>query len=221
MSRRNMLIGLGLVGLFLFFHFSGGNKSRPSTARSTSTPTATRPFPAAAPTVTPEKHSSRSSPSVKKSPAKGSKAPPHEDEDETSNVLPDLRHKLTRVVRLYASWPGAIARSALLTKLRREEPFITEGTVRKIAAEWNNTPQSFMMEVKGVTMVSNLLSAGGNPNNATVTVFLNVVRRFKPASGAPYNQPGVQAYTVNLQVINRQWRAVAIAPEVPSSSSGA
>jgi hypothetical protein len=101
------------------------------------------------------------------------------------------------------------------------EPPITEDTVKRIGEEWQRTPASFMMDIKGVTMVSNLTAEGDNPNKASATVFLNVVRRFKPASGEPYSQPGVQAYTVNLQVIDRQWRVVAIAPEVPSSSLGA
>jgi hypothetical protein len=216
MSAR-MKIFAAVIGIVVVVFITHSNKAHPP--RQIETPqTVATPLPAEAPTVTEPKKTVHDKTAPKHKEHDASKHGEDNDDGE-SNIQPDTLRKLGRVVWLYASWPGQTPKTSLIKELRGEEPFITEDTVKKIETEWNNTPRTFEIAPKKVVNISDLLSSPNQPGVATATVFLTIDKLFKPVSGKPYSQTAVQPYTVKLQIINRQWRIVGIAPQSGSSAA--
>jgi cytoskeletal protein RodZ len=210
------MITVAVAGvLLLIVHISNSRKPKPVKKHAETPAAAANPMPAASPTVAAPATSKTpaSSHSSRGSSTKSGHSAPHENNDQPDNFQPKLRQELEKVVVLYASWPGTTSRKILLTRLQHEQPFITDGAVKKIALEWSNTPATFKVAIKGVVQASNLTALPNNPNSATTAVYLMLERNFTPASGKPYSQAGVQGYSVNMQIIDRQWHVVAIAPQ--------
>jgi hypothetical protein len=227
LSRRTKIVFF-LIGVAVIAIILRNNQPAIKSAKVTP-PIQLKPLPAEQPTVavvapTTSTHTSvhtvvkGSKPKEKSSPATTAKS--HEPNEANSNITPELQSKLKKVVALYASWPGAVPMQTLLTELRHEQPFITNGALTKISTEWNSTPRTtFRLQVKGIVMVSRLIAAPRNPNNGLVTVFVSLERHFKPVSARPYSQIAVQPYTVNMQIINREWHVTMIAPQSAGSSA--
>jgi hypothetical protein len=215
MSARFKFFAIA-AGLVVVFFIAHSQRSHPPGQVEQPQATAT-PLPVEAPTVSaPEtKTHSKSSKPTKRHESKHAE----DNDDGESNIKPDMKHKLVRVVRLYASWPGPTPKQSLINDLRREEPFITESAVKKIEEEWSKTPNTFKIVPKQVVNISDLLANPKEPDKATATVFLTLSKLFKPAKGKPYSQSAVQSYTVKLQIIGRKWSVVSIAPQSGSSAA--
>jgi hypothetical protein len=216
LSRRTKIVFF-LIGVAVIAIILRNNQPAIKSAKVTP-PSQLKPLPAEQPTVAVVAPTTSTHTSVHTSPATTAKS--HEPNEANSNITPELQSKLKKVVALYASWPGAVPMQTLLTELRHEQPFITNGALTKISTEWNSTPRTtFRLQVKGIVMVSRLIAAPRNPNNGLVTVFVSLERHFKPVSARPYSQIAVQPYTVNMQIINREWHVTMIAPQSAGSSA--
>ncbi len=219
MSRRTLVV-LGVVAIIVVILVlsSGSSRNRHGIgSKPFSSPQS--PMPAGSPTVklplnaikatTTSRSASRQKTIVRN---------PHENQGKSNNLSASLQAKLRQAVLLFASWPSSTPQRVLLGKLREEQPFVTAAAIQQIASEWRNVPVTFNLKAKGVIQISNLVAIPGNPNGAAVTVFVSLIRHFMPVSGMPYNQDGVQAFTVNMLVINRQWCVVGIAPQSTTST---
>jgi hypothetical protein len=143
MSRRTMLIVVGLVGLYVFMHVVG-SPSKHTAAVKSDPPMAPKPLPVAPPTVTPQSRP-RSSPSASaKRPKKSAK--PAKNDYELSTLRSTQRLQLTQVVKIFASWPGK-PKKQLVLKLRKLRPFVTNEAISQIASAWGKDSQTFRRTV--------------------------------------------------------------------------
>jgi hypothetical protein len=148
MSIRIMLLIAAIVGLFILTHVTGNRHKHPTTAAETATPMTSNPPPAASPTVTPQERPNLSP----KRANPESKPGPYNDDKESSSLTAGIRSRLTRIVRLSASWPGSIPKRTLLQKLEDEQPFITSEAIAKIQTEWSHAPQTVKVTIRQVNL---------------------------------------------------------------------
>jgi hypothetical protein len=215
MSARIKFLAV-VAGLALLFFITHAQKSNHA-AQADNPHNAETPLPAEAPTVVAPAKKVQTKPLRPKKHHPSTKLKGNDDGE--SNILPDLQHRLGRVVKLYASWPGATSRAELTKKLQGEEPFITEDAAKRIETEWKNTPPTIKLVPGKVVNISDLIALPNQSSTAVATVFLTLSKFFKPASGKPYSQTAVQSFTVSLQIIDRQWHVIGIAPQGGSSNA--
>jgi hypothetical protein len=218
MAPRTILKIMAVIAVIAFVRYANMHAKQHHHKSAAQPPSVTKPLPAAAPTVA----MPRQTPSPKPHKTKEYSSSPDENNDDgESNIRLSTQRELGHVVKLYASWSGPASQETLVRKLKSKEPFITNEAVTKIQAEWNNTPPltTFKIVPLRVVNISNLYALPLEPDKGTATVFLAVRKLFTPVSTKPYSQTAVQPYTVNMQVISRQWRVVGIVPQNNVSTS--
>lgn len=203
-----ILVGIGLLRILV------GSQSAPSPKPALVKPTVLKPFPAASPTVA----SSLTSATMQPQKTKPQEHPVNEDG--ASNLSPALEAQLTKVVRIYASWPGDVPKEQLLGQLGKQQPFINKSVLDQVQRQWQTTPSTFTITVKKVIMDSDLLQTTRGPNSGVVTVYASLLKHFKPLSGHPYDQTAIQPYQVSLRIIKRAWQVVGITTQVSTVSVG-
>jgi hypothetical protein len=156
-------------------------------------------------------------PAPKKSAGKPS---PGVTENESSNITPDLRSRLERIVRLYASWPGTVPKKMLIRRLEMEKPFITSDAINRIKEEWTLRVRTVELTVLNVEVAPGFTASTSDPNSANAVVYVRLRKRFKPVSRKPYTKLSNQPYSVNLRIIKRNWTVVGITPQSASASLG-
>jgi hypothetical protein len=229
MPRRIKVIVV-LAVLVVFSVLVRSHKTEHTRSNSPEVPAVVAPQPADAPTVaTPQrsrKKTAQHAPARGKpkrsakasSPAKDINS--RESSEGEGNLSPRLRSRLKTLLTLYASWPGSTPKEELIKRLRRQEPFITESAVSKIATQWQAAPQTVRLMVTGVDLALGLVTSQHDPNNGSVTAYVKLKKHFVPVSGKPYTQVAAQPYTVKMQIINRSWRVTDISPQTSATFIG-
>jgi hypothetical protein len=228
MSRRVKIFSV-IAGLVIFAIIMRHNKVGGEGTKSPVINVASTPQPAAAPTVAaptatapkPKKHSSPASEKKQRTKPHTEKAKEKTKEKESSNLTPGLRVRVTKVVGIYSSWPGSTPKQQLLKGLKNQRPFITDAAIAKIEAGWQDVPTTFKLKVRKVNLEPGFFAAKNNPNEASLTAYVTLLKHFTPVAKKPYDKSATQPITVKLRIINRKWTVVEIAPQSESASVGA